>query len=193
MADESSPRDDLAAVERAAWDMLERGAAERDAAFRRATVATLAQDGTPAARSMILRAAERASRTLRFHTDARSRKVLELRRRPRCLAHFHDHAAGVQVRAACTAELHRGDAVAAAAWAGLPAFGRALYRQPVAPGAVLCAPHDAHAGGALSDSEGYANFVVVQLCVLDMDWLDLAAAGHRRARITRSGAHWLAP
>ncbi|NBR79124.1 MAG: pyridoxamine 5'-phosphate oxidase, partial [Alphaproteobacteria bacterium] len=59
--------------------MLERGAADRRSAFHTPTVATIGLDGRPRLRTIVLRACDTANRSLRFHTDARSDKINELR------------------------------------------------------------------------------------------------------------------
>lgn len=185
---------DLAAAERAAWDMMARGALSRRHAFHQATISTVAADGSPAARTVVLREADRTARTLRIHTDARARKVDELIHDPRATVLFYDYGAKVQVRASAVAALHRNDEVTRAIWAGMPEYSKACYRQREAPGS---ARHEvAPLADPFTEAEGYGNFVVVRLAVTGFEWLYLAASGHRRAAITyhpAPGATWLAP
>lgn len=185
---------DLAAAERAAWDMMVRGALSRHHAFHQATLATQTADGAATARTVVLRDADRTARTLRIHTDARARKVDELTREPRATVLFYDHGAKVQVRVAAVATLYRGDEVTRSIWSGMRDFSKACYRQREAPGEALGEP--APLGDPFTDAEGYDNFVVVGLAVTGFEWLYLAASGHRRAAITyhpAPSATWLAP
>lgn len=191
----------LAAAEEAAWAMLLEGAASRRAAFHQAMVATIGRHGAPRARTVVLRAADPARRTVRFHTDQRSGKFAELTHDPRCEVTLYDHDAKVQVRLRGEAGLHSCDATAAGLWDAMRDFSRACYRQPVGPGTALaCA--DGAEGPALADATGMANFVAVAVLVHELEWLYLAAAGHRRAQVCYRGAGegteprsrtWLAP
>lgn len=184
--------DDLAAVRQAAWDMLVRGALSRKSAFHQATVATVTPDGFPAARTVVLREADRGAGVLRFHTDTRSNKFAELSKNPACVLHFYDHGAKIQVRARGTATLHNEDGVTRPIWDAMADMSRDCYRQPVGPGEALSGPGGAD-GARLDHEAGYAHFVVVRVAVEALDWLYLAAKGHRRARLTEGGDIWLAP
>lgn len=187
---------DLGAVEVAAWAAFEEGARSRKSAFHQVTIATVTRHGLPAVRTVVLRGADEAARTLRFHTDSRSRKYAELLAEPRCELHGYDHDAKIQVRARGTARLHNGDEPATALWQGMRDMSKACYRQPRGPGECLERPEEADAGGPLSDENGLRNFVMVQLHVCELEWLYLAAAGHRRALVTygeEPSRCWLAP
>lgn len=183
---------DLREVERTAWDMLSRGALSRKSAFHQATVASVTADGLPAARTVVLRKADRDAWTLRFHTDTRSRKFTELSQSQACEMLFYDHGAKIQVRARGNARLHHQDETTEAIWGSMRDMSKACYRQPVGPGEVLAAPDGAE-GDLLSDAGGYSHFVVVMLAVREIEWLYLAAKGHRRALIERDAGRWLAP
>lgn len=187
---------DLAAVERAAWEMLASGAEDRRHPFHQTTVATVCAEGLPRARTVVLRGVDRARRTLRFHTDTRSAKFAELGARPDCVLLFYDHGAKVQVRARGAARLHVGDELTAALWRQMREMSKECYRQPVAPGTPVGEPGGALAGGLLPDEDGYRHFVAAVVSVAEIEWLYLAAAGHRRA-LLRYGdgeaASWLAP
>ncbi|WP_420392442.1 pyridoxamine 5'-phosphate oxidase family protein [Acuticoccus sp.] len=188
---------DLMAVEDAAWAMLAEGAASRHAAFHQMAVATVNADGRPEARTVVLRGADRAARTVRFHTDLRAGKVGDLADRPELAAVLYDHDAKVQVRLSGGATLHHRDDLAASTWAGMRDFSKACYRQASAPGRTL-ADHPAMIDTAapLPELDGFGNFVAVTLRVATLEWLYLAARGHRRALVSYGAAEgrtWLAP
>ena len=177
-----------------AFRRLARGVADRRSAFHTPTLATIGADGAPEARTLVLRGFEAATRTLRLHTDARSGKVAELAADPRCVLHFYDAGAKLQLRLAGRATVHDGDAVADAAWAATRDFSRMIYAIEPAPGtpiaAPVAAPRDATAGRAA--------FRVILLRVARLEWLELAASGHRRARFAWDDAGvlsstWLVP
>jgi hypothetical protein len=102
----------------------------------------------------------------------------------------------VQVRARGTVRLHNGDDLTAGLWAGMRDMSKECYRQPVAPGTTIADPAEAMAGGLLADEEGYAHFVAAVVSVEEIEWLYLAAKGHRRAVVCYGeavDARWLAP
>lgn len=184
--------DDLEEVRRAAWDALVRGANSRKSAMHQVSVATVDGEGMPAARTVVLRDADRAEWTLRFHTDTRSRKYSELQANDAAVVLAYDHGAKVQIRARGRVTLHNRDERTASIWAGMRDMSKACYRQAKGPGEPLSQPGGAE-GEPLSDAEGYANFVVALVRVDALEWLYLAAQGHRRARLTAQSATWLAP
>lgn len=177
-----------------AFRRLARGVADRRSAFHTPTLATIGADGAPEARTLVLRGFDAATRTLRLHTDARSGKVADLAADPRCALHLYDPGAKLQLRIAGRAAVHGGDAVAEAAWAGSREFSRMCYAIEPAPGTPVAeppaAPRDAEAGQAV--------FRVILLRFDRLEWLELAAAGHRRARFAWDDAGaltstWLVP
>lgn len=185
-------RDDLDATLDQVWLRLTRGAADRRSGMHTITVATMAPDG-PQARTVVLRAADRAARTVRFHTDVRAPKVAELAADPRVALLVYDARAKIQIRLAGAATVHADDAVADAAWAGTAAGSRVTYRTPLAPGTPLADPGEASPGEVAREADGEAGravFRAVLVTVARIDWLYLAASGHRRAAFDLDGAEW---
>ncbi|WP_198377316.1 pyridoxamine 5'-phosphate oxidase family protein [Neoroseomonas rubea] len=177
-----------------AFRLLARGVADRRSPFHTPTLATVAADGAPNLRTVVLRAFDPATRRIRIHTDRRSAKAAEIAARPRVMLHGYDAGAQVQLRLAGDATLHLGDAEAETAWAGSRPMSRMVYATPHAPGATLDAPPPAP-----QDAEGgRENFAVVTFILDRLDWLLLTHDGHRRARFAWDqggalSAAWVAP
>jgi hypothetical protein len=163
-----------------AFRRLARGVADRRSAFHTPTLATIGTDGAPEARTVVLRGFDAATRTIRLHTDARSGKVAELARDPRCTLHLYDAGAKLQLRLGGRGTLHGDDAVAERAWADSRDSSRMVYAVEPGPGTPiaepLAAPRDAAAGRGA--------FRVILLRFDRLEWLELAATGHRRAGFT---------
>ena len=161
------------------------GVTDRRSAFHTPMVATVSEDGSPALRTVVLRAADADKRTLRFHTDARSAKFGELWAAPRVALGFYDPVTKVQLRVDGTATLHTYDALGLDAWRGTRPMSRACYRILPAPGSKIGDPRRVEAveGEGHSDA-GADNFAAVLVAVDRLEWLYLAARGHRRARFT---------
>jgi pyridoxine/pyridoxamine 5'-phosphate oxidase len=187
--------DDLHAVRTEAFALLARGVADRRSPFHTPTLASLGPDGAPRARTLVLRGFDAQSRTIRLHSDARSDKCAELARDPRCALHLYDAPHQVQLRLEGTATLHHDDAVADAAWEATRPFSRLIYAIQPAPGTPVAAPNSS----PTQDAGARANFAILRLRFFRMEWLWLAAEGHRRARFTWNTAGtieeatWLSP
>lgn len=175
-----------AAVLDGIWRLLVRGGADRHSPVHTPVVASIA-DGLPDARVMVLRAADRAAATLRFHTDARSPKCAALDGAPVSVLAYHPGEA-VQLRIGGTARIVRDGAVVDAIWAQSTPFARRCYMVDAAPGTPLPAP----GSGLPAAAEGHkpteadllparANFALLLVTITRIDWLHLAQGGHRRA------------
>ncbi len=177
-----------------AWRRLARGVADRRSPFHTPTLATIGPDGAPEARTVVLRGFDAGSRTFRLHSDARSRKVEALRREPRCALHLYDAGASLQLRLSGTSGMHLDDAVAEAAWQASREASRKCYAVQPGPGLPVPKPPAA----PLDATSGRSNFSVILVRFDRLEWLELAAAGHRRALFTwqaegAPAATWLVP
>lgn len=188
--------DDAVAIAAEAWALLVRGAGDRRSPLHTPVIASIDAAGLPSARVMVLRRADAAAATLRFHTDARSPKVAELDGRPVSVLAYHPGQA-VQLRLAGTARVLTDDPMTDAAWAASTEFARRCYLAGAAPGTVVAGP----TSGLPAAVEGRRpepaellparpNFAVVLVTVAAIDWLHLAQTGHRRARLVRAGDGW---
>jgi len=92
------------------WDRmmrdLERGARDRNDALHTFAFSSLSLQGSPATRTVVLRAFEKQRRCIRFHSDLRSTKIQELKRDPRVSALFYHPTEKTQIRAEGMVVLH---------------------------------------------------------------------------------------
>lgn len=185
--------DDLAGSCAHGWAMLVRGVKDRKAAFHTPSLATIGTDGAPRIRTVVLRGCDSDARHLRFHTDIRSGKIAELQQNPKAAMHFYDHGAKLQLRLSVELQLLDGAAYESA-WAATRPMSRECYQVTTAPGSVLADPYDlTFDAEATRDGEDY--FVPVRAQVERMEWLYLAAKGHRRALFdfVNDTQNWLVP
>ncbi|MEM1166234.1 MAG: pyridoxamine 5'-phosphate oxidase family protein [Planctomycetota bacterium] len=188
------------------WSMLAHGAADRRRACHTPTLVTVDAGGRPCARTVVLRGVDPEVGTLRCHTDARSPKVDEITRSGWVSWHVYDMAAKVQLRCGGSARVEREGATVDVAWDNTPLMSRRCYLAPRAPGAPSEGP-SANLPEALIERDptseesegGRAHFAVVVCDVLEIEWLWLHHAGHRRAWWSRDGVGeawrggWLEP
>jgi pyridoxine/pyridoxamine 5'-phosphate oxidase len=189
--------DTLDAVWDHAWSRLFVGARGRNDPFHQGVLATVSPQG-PQARYAVLRAVDAGSGCVAFHTDRRSPKCAQIAADARVAWCFHGH--GEQLRLSGRVQLHLDDARADAAWAAARAAARRTYTVPLPPGTVVAHPElaDAPERSAPDDAVlARGNFALGHITVESLDWLSLAATGHRRASFARRpggwDSSWLAP
>jgi hypothetical protein len=185
--------DNLAGARAEAWRRLSRGVADRRSGFRTVQLATVASDGAPRVRTVVLRGVDAVARRLRAHTDARSQKVGQVAADPRAEICAYDAGAKIQIRARGRIATHASDAVAQDAWDGSAPGSRLCYRAARAPGAPLSTPQDGDPTEAMRQADAEAGrdqFRALTLEVEEMEWLYLAARGHRRALFVWTGQAW---
>ncbi len=179
---------DLSQLYGEVWTRLTRGVHDRHAPARHPTLATVSPEGRPQARTVVLRAADKAAGTLDIHTDLRSAKVGDLRISPFAALHVWDASAHLQLRLEAHVTILTGPDVATI-WAGVPAASRLSYGSTPAPGQPIARALD------YAKTADQASFVILRLRVATVDALHLGP-NHRRAQFDRhndwKGA-WLAP
>ncbi|MCJ2013260.1 pyridoxamine 5'-phosphate oxidase family protein [Methylobacterium sp. J-076] len=182
--------DDLDATLAELWRLLADGAEHGRSGFHLPTLATVSAEG-PRLRTVVLRAADAATATLRFHCDRRSDKAFELAENPACALAVYDAGAKIQIRIEGRAVLHTDDALAEAAWAGSRAMSRVCYGAEPAPGTALPAgnaytlPDEATAAAT-----GRRHFCAVTVQARRLDFLYLDRRGHRRAAWAQDESGW---
>jgi hypothetical protein len=173
------------------WRRLARGVADRRSGFHTVQLASIGLDGAPRVRTVVLRGVDRAARQLRVHTDRRSAKFAQIAERPRVEICAYDARAKIQIRARGRAEVSA-TAAADPAWAATSPSSRVCYRAAAAPGTPVDDPRlvDPDPTPPAEPEAGREHFGVVLVTVEHIDWLYLAARGHRRARFDWLDADW---
>lgn len=182
--------DDLHLSLAEAWRLLAEGVGNSASAFHQPVLASTALDGRADARVAVLRHADAARRELRFNSDVRTGKVAEFAADARAMVVAYDGVAKVQLRLSGRVTTHHGDALARDTWAATRKYSRRGYRIAQQPGSALAAPQDADFQPAQDDDCGAEQFCVLCFEATQLEWLYLAAGGHRRARFTWNGADW---
>ncbi|GEN27125.1 hypothetical protein HVA01_07710 [Halovibrio variabilis] len=179
---------DLGPLHEHIWSQLTRGVHDRRAPARHPTLATVSPNGMPQARTVVLRAADKASATLTVYTDLQAAKVTALRATPFAALHVWDASAHLQTRIEAEATILSGAEVAEI-WQRLPERARSAYSSGPAPGTAIV---DSLAYTKTPDATAFA---VLRLNIHTIDSLHLGP-DHRRARFTRSDewtGQWLVP
>lgn len=162
---------------------LHAGATTPTHPFRWPVLSTVAADGGPDSRIVVLRRFDPDGRLLVFHTDVRSPKVADLRRDSRCGFLFYDPDDRLQVRVRATAAVHHADDFARREFDALPGHNRATYASAGLPGAdePADAPFDYPPKPPADEAVAFGHFVAVACVIERADTLELHPSGHRRA------------
>lgn len=177
---------ELRDVEAALWRELSASVEDRGHGWRTGVLATTDGDSADA-RTVILRECDAAARTLTLFTDSRSPKVGQLARHPHGTLVLWSPALGWQLRLRVHLAVETAGLRVSSRWAQMKMTpGAHDYLSPVPPGSRL--------DHALQTRESRGHFAVVTARVDGVDWLELHAEGHRRARFDAAeGARWVAP
>jgi pyridoxamine 5'-phosphate oxidase len=189
--------EDLDAILTDIWTRWGRGAADRRSTFHTPVIGSVSASHMPDQRVMVLRKADRASRSLRFHTDIRSTKACQIEAQNMVSVLGYDPGARVQIRANGSAAVIQSGPLADAAWAATSPSGRRSYMTTLPPGTASDSATSGlpvafeQAVPTLSESEASrANFAIVVVTLDRLEWLHLASTGHRRAAFTLDENVW---
>jgi pyridoxine/pyridoxamine 5'-phosphate oxidase len=168
------------------WQELQRAGVDRQHEWRTPVLATTGLDALPQARTVVLREVRRSQEQLLIYTDARSPKVAELLAQPLATLLCWSNRLHWQLRLQLRFEVSQDDEETRAAWERVRQSPSASdYLAARAPGSPMAATQE-----ALLETPQLA---VLHGKVVRMDWLELARAGHRRARLDEQRVEWLVP
>lgn len=190
IADEVAPfYDDLDLSFAKAWDVIEPGASVRTSPAHTPVVGTVDEQGHPQLRIMVLREASRTRRLLRFHTDARTAKTIEVGKDKRTSVLMYDPVEKLQLRLNGNAWIERSGETVDAAWRESTTFARRCYMAEAAPGLVADRPLSglpAWIEGRQPEEadlvDARQNFALLWFEAGAIEFLYLANSGHRRAK-----------
>ena len=170
---------------------LTRGVKDRRHSFHTPVFSNIDNEDGITSRIVVLRQFDSANMVLNFHTDFRSPKIFSLQLNNNSLFVFYDHKLKIQLRIKTTSIINNQNKVSEEMWDKTKLFSRKCYLTEKAPSSSTNSPEDGideNLRGkepSLEESEkGYKNFTVVQNQIQKIDWLYLAASGHRRLKIT---------
>lgn len=155
------------------------------------TLATIAGDGSPRARTLVLRGIE-AGGSLLACSDARTETNTQLKRDARAEAVLWFPAARKQFRLRGSVTILPDGAARQRIWDEMKPNTRAVFAWPH-PGAPRAEEDDEAWVKAIDDGEPVPeNFEVLRLVPDEVDRLDLTPAPHWRTRWERAGKAWQA-
>ncbi len=169
------------------WSLLDSGLKDRDSSFH-IPVFICGNKNEFDGRIVVLRGVNQKEKKIWFHSDIRSNKVKILKSNPDATLLFYDKKEKIQLRISVISKINFQNDITEKAWKKTAHMSRQCYLGEKPPGSISV---EASSGltddidnlkYTLEESEtGYKNFCVVETYIKSIEWLYLAAKGHRRA------------
>ena len=193
--------EDLKEIQNKYWSMLDDAVTNRGSPFR-IPVFICTDQNIIDGRIVVLRKSDRQKNLLQFHTDYRSSKVNIIKKNNKASLVFYDKKEKIQLRIKVECIINNQNLISEESWKKTQHISRRCYLTDDAPGTISNNP----TSGMISKLEdfdytmeqsedGYKNFTVIQCKIQSIEWLYLAAKGHRRAKfdIEKKEETWLIP
>ena len=169
------------------WNLLEDGLANRNAPFHVPTF-ICGKNKNFDGRIVVLRGINQKDKKIWFHSDIRSNKVKILKKNPLSSLLFYDKSEKIQLRISCNSKINYQNKTTEKAWKKTAHMSRQCYLGEKSPGTISALPTSGLSKDiddlkfSIEESEiGYKNFCLVENFINTIEWLYLAAKGHRRA------------
>ena len=193
--------EDFKEIKKKIWLMLDDAVTNRGSQFRIPTFICGDQSSFDG-RIVVLRKSDQQNRLVQFHSDIRSDKIQKLKKNPNAAMLFYDKEEKIQVRLKVECTVNHNNNVTKESWSKTQHISRKCYLVDNGPGTESDIPTSGlkpelnNFEFTMEQSEeGYKNFTVIQCKVKSIEWLYLAAKGHRRARfdLETNKDTWLVP
>ena len=193
--------EDFSEIEKKIWDLLTNAVTDRASEFR-TPVFICGNDKDLDGRIVVLRKANQKNSFVQYHSDIRSSKIEKIQKNPNCSILFYGKQEKIQLRFKTVCKVHFNDDVTKESWDKTGHISRKCYLVTNGPGTESDRPtsgldnkFDNFDYTKEESEEGYKNFCVIRCKVKSIEWLYLAAKGHRRAffDLENNKKNWLVP
>ena len=193
--------EDFNEIEKKIWDLLTSAVTDRSSEFR-TPVFICGNDKDLDGRVVVLRKADQKNSFVQYHSDIRSSKIEKIKKNSNCSILFYGKKEKIQIRLKTECKIHFNDAITKESWDKTGHISRKCYLVTNGPGTESHKPtsglnkkFDNFDYTKEESEEGYKNFCVIRCKVKSIEWLYLAAKGHRRALfdLENNKKNWLVP
>ena len=183
------------------WSMLNDAVINRSSPFRIPVFICGSQNDLDG-RIVVLRKSDQTNNLLQYHSDIRADKIIKLKNNKNAAMLFYDKDEKIQVRLKVECTINHNNEITKQSWLKTGHISRKCYLVDNGPGTKSKIPTSGlkpeldNFKFTMEQSEiGYKNFTVIQCKIKSIEWLYLAAKGHRRARfdLVNDKKYWLVP
>ena len=188
-------------IKKKIWLMLDDAITNRASPFR-IPVFICGDQSDFDGRIVVLRKSVQSNNVIQYHSDIRSDKISKLKNNKNAAMLFYDKEEKIQVRLKVECVINHNNKITKESWLKTGHMSRKCYLVESGPGTETSSPTsglkpelDNFKFSMEQSEEGYKNFTVIQCKIKSMEWLYLAAKGHRRARfeLDNNKEYWLIP
>ena len=188
-------------IKKKIWLMLNNAVTNRSSSFRIPIFICGNQEDFDG-RIVVLRKSDQSNNLVQYHSDLRSDKIAKLKNNRNAAMLFYDKKEKIQVRLKVECTVNHENEITNKSWSKTSHISRKCYLVDNGPGVESPIPTsglkpelDNFEFTMKQSEEGYKNFTVIQCRIKSIEWLYLAAKGHRRARfdLENNKEHWLIP
>ena len=176
-------------IKKKIWSLLSNAVTDRSSEFR-TPVFICGDDKDLDGRVVVLRKADKQSNIIQYHSDIRSSKIEKIKKNPNCSVLFYGKEEKIQLRIKVICEVNFNNEITRESWEKTGHISRKCYLITNGPGTKSDKPtsglnskFDNFNFTKEESEEGYKNFCVIRCKIKSVEWLYLAAKGHRRALI----------
>ena len=167
------------------WNLLNSALKNRNSPFH---IPIFICGNKPDARIIVLRGLDEKEKKIWFHSDIRSNKIKILKSNSDSALLFYDKSEKIQLRVLGNTKINYQNTLTEKSWKKTTHMSRQCYLGDKPPGSNV-----AEATSGLTElvdnlkyskeesEAGYKNFCVIEVFIKSIEWLYLAAKGHRRA------------
>ena len=188
-------------IKKKIWLMLDDAITNRASPFR-IPVFICGDQSDFDGRIVVLRKFDQSNNVVQYHSDIRSDKISKLKNNKNAAMLFYDKEEKIQVRLKVECVINHNNKITKESWLKTGHMSRKCYLVDNGPGTESDTPTSGlkpkldNFEFTMEQSEvGYKNFTVIQCKIKSIEWLYLAAKGHRRAKfdLENNKEHWLVP
>jgi len=193
--------EDFNEIEKKIWDLLTSAVSDRNSEFR-TPVFICGNDNNLDGRVVVLRKTSQQYNFIQYHSDIRSSKIEKIKKNPNCSILFYGKQEKIQLRLKAECTVLFNDEITKESWEKTGHISRKCYLVTNGPGTESEMPTSGlddkfdNFNYTKEESEtGYKNFCVIRCTIKSIEWLYLAAKGHRRALfdLENNKKNWLVP
>ena len=193
--------EDFSEIEKKIWSLLVDAVKNRSSEFR-TPVFICGNDKDLDGRVVVLRKADQQNNFIQYHSDIRSSKIEKIKKNPNCSILFYGKEEKIQLRVKAECVVNHDNEITKESWEKTGHISRKCYLVTNGPGTQSDKPtsgldnkFDNFDFTKEESEDGYKNFCVIRCNIKSIEWLYLAAKGHRRALfdLKNNKKNWLVP
>ena len=186
------------------WELLKSGKKDANSHLHQAYLSTHNNE-YPSVRTVVVRNVNSIDKSISFHTDYRSKKIKEISVNNKITLLFYDRDKKIQIKCSGRAIINNKNEHSKKSWGKTMPFSKKCYIVDEPPGSTSEIPtsgykkeHEIELPGEEILNSGYENFTLVNMEILEIEWLYLYRYGHRRAKFIINNKNlekkvWLTP